>query len=55
MLAIVDFNSFSEYGERTEAQIYHTYNNTQTFGQASSEFFVGSSGLKVRVYGCAVG
>lgn len=51
LLTIVDFNSFTEFGERTEAQIYHTYNNTQTFGQASSDFFIGGSGLKGRVYG----
>ena len=51
MLAVAGFNSFSQYGERTELSILHSFNNTQTFGQAATEFFVGSSGLKVRVYG----
>ena len=53
MLATVDFNSFTSLGERTELSIYHTFNNTQTFGQASTEFFVGDSGLKLRIYGGA--
>ena len=50
-LAIVDINSFTQFGEKTELSIYHTNGNTQNFGQASSEFFVGGSGLKVRLYG----
>ena len=49
-LAVVDFNSFTEFGERTELSLYHASGNTQNFGQASTEFFVGGSGLKVRVY-----
>lgn len=52
-LLTMDFNSFSEFGERTEAQIYTTFNNEQIFGQASSEFFIGGSGLKLKVYGGA--
>ena len=52
-LALVDFNSFTSFGERTEASIYHTFNNTETFGQASEEFFIGGSGLKFRIYGGA--
>lgn len=47
---IAGFNSFTSLGERTELSLLHSYNNTQTFGQASTEFFVGGSGLKVRVY-----
>lgn len=50
-LAVLDFNSFSEFGERNELQLYHTFNETETFGQASTEFFVGDSGLRVRLYG----
>ena len=50
-LLIVDLNSFTQLGERTELSIYHTNGNTQNFGQASSEFYVGGSGLKVRLYG----
>ena len=50
-LLIVDLNSVTQLGERTEASIYHTNGNTQDFGQVSSEFFAGGSGLKIRVYG----
>jgi hemolysin activation/secretion protein len=50
MLGLLDFNSFTEFGEKTEASYYHTFLNSQNFGQVSSEFFVGSSGLKLRIY-----
>lgn len=49
-LAVLDLNSFSQFGERTELSLYHTFPNTQTFGQVSSEFFIGSSGLRLRAY-----
>ncbi len=50
-LLIVDLNSFTQLGEKTELSIYHTNGNTQNFGQASSEFYIGGSGLKLRVFG----
>ena len=50
-LLVLDANSFTEFGERTEVSLYHTEGGTQNFGQASSEFFVGDSGLRVRLYG----
>lgn len=50
-LAILDFNSFTEFGERTELSLYHTDGGTQNFGQASTEFYAGGSGLKVRLSG----
>ena len=50
-LAILDFNSFTQFGEKTEVSIYHTDGGTQNFGQASTEFFAGGSGLKVRLSG----
>ena len=53
LLALTDFNSLTSLGERTEISIYHTFDNTDTFGQASEEFFIGSSGLKLRIYGGA--
>jgi hemolysin activation/secretion protein len=52
-LAGVSLNSFSQYGEKTEVSIYHAWPNSQTFGQASVETFIGSSGLKVQIYGGA--
>jgi hemolysin activation/secretion protein len=51
MLGLLDFNSFTEYGEKTEISYYHTFPDSQNFGQASSEVFIGASGLKGRVYG----
>ena len=51
LLATADFNSFTSFGERTELSIFHTFNNTETFGQASEEFFIGGSGLKAKFYG----
>ncbi|MEJ0046308.1 MAG: ShlB/FhaC/HecB family hemolysin secretion/activation protein [Rhodospirillales bacterium] len=53
LLSQFDLNSFTSFGERTEVSLYHTFNNTETFGQLSEEFFVGGSGLKLRVYGGA--
>ncbi len=50
-LLLFDGNSFTEFGERTELSIYHTDGGTQNFGQASTEFYVGGSGLKLRLYG----
>lgn len=51
LLAVANANSFTQFGERTEVSILHSFNNTQTFGEASEEFFLGSSGLRARVYG----
>lgn len=50
-LLVANFNSFSEYGEQTQVSLYHTWLNSQTFGQASTEVFLGSSGLRLRIYG----
>jgi hemolysin activation/secretion protein len=49
-LGALDLNSFSEFGERTEFTFYHTFPNSENFGQVSSEAFVGSSGLRMRIY-----
>lgn len=49
-LAIVDLNSLTEFGEKTELSIYKTEGNTQNFGQAATEFFIGGSGLRARAY-----
>lgn len=49
-LAAVQFNSFTEFGERTELSLYATSGNGQLFGQASTEMFVGRSGARVRLY-----
>jgi len=51
LLGVLDFNSFSEFGEKTEVSYYHAFPNSQNFGQASTEMFIGASGLKGRIYG----
>ena len=53
LLALADFNSFTSLGERTEVSLFHTFNNTETFGQASEEIFIGGSGLRLKIYGGA--
>jgi hemolysin activation/secretion protein len=50
-LGVLDLNSFTSLGERSEISLYHTWPNSQTFGQASIESFLGGSGLRLRVYG----
>ena len=52
-LGVFDLNSVTEFGDKTEVSLFHTFNNTQTFGQVASSFFVGDSGLRVRLYGGA--
>lgn len=49
-LAAVQFNSFTSLGEQTELQLYYANGATSLFGQASTEFFVGSQGARVRLY-----
>lgn len=49
-LAAVQFNSFSEFGERTELALFYAAGRTQVFGQVSSEVFLGGSGLRLRAY-----
>ncbi|HEX3400109.1 MAG TPA: ShlB/FhaC/HecB family hemolysin secretion/activation protein [Acetobacteraceae bacterium] len=51
MLGLLDFNSFTSLGEKTEVSYYHSLPNSQNFGQASTEVFIGASGLKGRIYG----
>jgi hemolysin activation/secretion protein len=46
----ISANSFTEYGERTDATIFYTARSTEIFGQAATELFLGASGLKLRVY-----
>lgn len=50
-LALLDLNSFTEFGERTELNFYRTDGGTQNFGQVTTEAFLGGSGLRGRLYG----
>jgi hemolysin activation/secretion protein len=49
-LGALDFNSFTDLGEKTELTYYHTFPNSQNFGQIAEEMFLGASGLKLRLY-----
>jgi hemolysin activation/secretion protein len=53
MLVTLGLNSFTSLGERTAFSFYHTFDGTDNFGQASEEFFIGGSGLKLHIYGGA--
>ena len=51
VLALAGYNSATSWGERTEISLYKSlFNATQIFGQVSLESFIGSSGLKLRLY-----
>jgi hemolysin activation/secretion protein len=50
-LLVANLNSVTEYGEQTQISLYHTWPDSQTFGQASEQMFIGSSGLTLRLYG----
>jgi hemolysin activation/secretion protein len=52
-LGVINFDSFTEFGERTQLSMFSAFNGTNLFGQASEELFVGGSGLKVKIYGGA--
>ncbi len=49
-LGVVQFNSFTSLGERTELSLFGAARFSQIFGQASTEFFAGDSGLRIRLY-----
>ncbi len=49
-LALAQGNSFTSLGERTEAAFFSSAEGESLFGQATTEFFLGSSGLRVRLY-----
>ena len=48
-LLVVAANSFTQWGERTEISLLRSINGTQIFGQAATEFYLGASGLKLRL------
>ncbi len=49
-LGIVDLNSLTSWGDKTEVSFFHSFPNSQNFGQVSLDWFIGSEGLKMRVY-----
>jgi hemolysin activation/secretion protein len=52
-LAVLDLNSVTSFGDQTEVSIFHTSGGTDNFGQAAESFFIGDSGLRIRLYGGA--
>ena len=56
VLGVLNLNSFTSFGEQTQLQLYGTPNfhgvfgGTEIFGQISTEFFLGASGLKLKIY-----
>jgi hemolysin activation/secretion protein len=52
-LLVAGANSFTSFGERTEIAGLHGESNNQNFIQGSEEFFIGGSGLRMRIYGGA--
>ncbi len=51
VLGVLEVDSLTSLGERTQVTAYHTSGNTQNFGQGSIEVFLGGSGLRLRAYG----
>ena len=49
-LGLVDLNSLTSWGDKTEVSYFHSFPNSQNFGQVSSEWFIGSRGLRLRIY-----
>jgi hemolysin activation/secretion protein len=49
-LLVAQANSFTSFGERTEAALFATAMGESVFGQATSEFFIGGTGLRMRLY-----
>jgi hemolysin activation/secretion protein len=52
-LVTFEANSLTALGERTSFSFFHSLDQTQIFGQASSEMFLGGSGLRLKIYGGA--
>ena len=52
-LGILDVNALTAWGDKTEFSYYHTFPNSQNFGQISSEFYLNGNGLKFKIYGGA--
>ncbi len=49
-LAVLDVNSLTSLGDLTELSVFHTAGGTDNFGQAAESFFIGTHGLRIRLY-----
>jgi hemolysin activation/secretion protein len=52
-LGVLNVDSLTEFGERTQISMFGAFDGTNIFGQVSEEVFVGGSGLKLKLYGGA--
>lgn len=52
-LGVVDLDALTAWGDRTEFSYFHSFPDSQNFGQISTEWFIGSSGLRIKIYGGA--
>lgn len=52
-LIAVEVNSQTAMGERTSFSFFHSLDQTQIFGQAATEMYLGGSGLRLKIYGGA--
>jgi hemolysin activation/secretion protein len=50
VLAVGDINSVSSIGDQTEISLFHTSGSTDNFAQASESWFIGSRGLRAKIY-----
>jgi hemolysin activation/secretion protein len=50
-LVVADLNSATSLGDQTELSLFHTSAGTDNFGQASTSAFIGSDGLRIKLYG----
>jgi hemolysin activation/secretion protein len=49
-LGVLDVNGLTSWGDKTEFSFFHSFPNSQNFGQVSEEWFIGASGLKMKIY-----
>lgn len=49
-LIAINFDSFTEFGERTQLSYFSAFNNSNRFIQVAEEVYLGGSGLKLRLY-----
>ncbi len=52
-LLVADLDSATALGDQTELSLFHTSAGTDNFGQASTSAFIGSDGLRIKLYGGA--
>jgi hemolysin activation/secretion protein len=52
-LGVADLNSVTAHGDQTEVSLFHTSGGTDNFGQAAESFYLGASGLRLKIFGGA--